>query len=191
MSRFNIKHHTHVETVVKFVLLLCVVLGYLVYLNSKYNFETSLYLAALNWAFFVLCTPIADAGFLLDFPIRLLFKVRMIFTEMFVWSLALILSISGVVFNPDIFSQTLLTAIFYKILVTPWPFWGLILLFCFGTFLSIYFGDEMLDVVTHKDRDVYHRHGKWFRLATFAAIIFIVLIAYEFLLTDLGLTLPS
>ena len=191
MSRFNIRHHTHIETGVKFVLLLCVFLAYLLYLNSKYDFETRIYLAALNWAFFVLCTPIADAGFLLDFPIRVLFKVRMLVTEIFVWGLALGLSISGVVFYPDIFSQTLLTAVFYKILVTPWPFWGLILLCGFGTFLSIYFGDEMLDVITHKDRHAYHRHGKWFRLIAFATIIFMVLIAYEFLLTDLGLTLPS
>ena len=42
---------------------------YFVYLVYEYGIEDGGMVTLLTWSFFVLCTPVADAGFLLDFPI--------------------------------------------------------------------------------------------------------------------------
>jgi len=186
----HLGHATHRESLGKFILLLAVVGSYFGYLSWKFDAATGGAIAALSWAFFVLCTPIADAGFLLDFPIRLLFKVRMVFTEIAVWVLAFSISAWGVFYAPDLFGKTIITSLFYQILTTPYPFWGLIVLCAFGTFLSIHFGDEMLDVFAHRDRHRFHEHGAWLRLVGFLAVIIIVVIAYHHLVSQLGLTLP-
>ena len=70
--------HTQEQTV-KYALLLCVLLAYFGYLSYEYGFASGGIVAGLTWSFFVLCTPVADAGFLLDFPVRLLTGMRMIF----------------------------------------------------------------------------------------------------------------
>ncbi len=188
--KFHLGHVTHRESLGKFLLLLSVVGAYFGYLWWKFDATTGGAIAALSWAFFVLCTPVADAGFLLDFPIRLLFKIRMIITEIAVWGLAMAISIAGVLWMPEIFAKTLLTSLFYEILTTPYPFWGLIVLCAFGTFLSIHFGDEMLDVIAHRDRTRFHEHGVWLRFSGFIAVIAVVIIAYHHLISQLGLTLP-
>lgn len=188
--RFHLRHITHREALGKFLVLVTVVASYFGYLSWKFDAATGGAIAALSWAFFVLCTPIADAGFLLDFPVRLLFKIRMIFTEIAVWGLALAISLWGVWAGPEMFGKTLITSVFYEILTTPYPYWGLIILCALGTFLSIHFGDEMLDVIAHRDRARFHQHGVWFRLVGFIAVIAVVVIAYHHLVSKLGLVLP-
>ncbi|MCK5574805.1 MAG: hypothetical protein KAI28_03285, partial [Sphingomonadales bacterium] len=76
-KRLNYNARTHSETLMKFLLLALVLVAYGGYLGFKYDLATGGLLAALTWSFFVLCTPVADAGFLLDFPLRLLFGIRM------------------------------------------------------------------------------------------------------------------
>lgn len=182
----HIRHQTHLETVLKFTGLLALLLAYFGYLSWQYDLATGGWVAALSWSFFVLCTPIADAGFLLDFPIRLLFGTRMVLTEILVWVLALGLNIATILVKPAVYETTFLTSLFYKILVTPWPYWGLIALCALGTFVSIYFGDEMLDVATHKERKTHHRHGFKYRLIVMVGIFLVVMVAYEHLITELG-----
>ena len=69
------------QVLMKFLLLLILMLGYFAYLSYEYDLLTGGIAALLTWSFFVLCTPIADAGFLLDFPLRLLFGIRMVLSE--------------------------------------------------------------------------------------------------------------
>ncbi len=57
------------------------------------------------------------------------------------------------------YETTKITKLLYAILTNPFPYWSVVLLSGFGTFLSIRFGDELMDVVHHKDRTFFHKHG--------------------------------
>lgn len=181
------KHPTHKETARKFILLLAVLLGYFIYLSVKFDLATGGLLAVLTWSFFVMCTPVADAGFLLDFPIRILFGIRMLKSEIFVWALAIGVNVYALSFAENVYEKTFLTDLFRQILVTPAPYWAIIFLSGLGTFLSIYFGDEMLDVVTHRDRAKFHRHGQKYSIVAIVALFLLVLLAYYYLLGSLGI----
>jgi len=188
--KFHLKHPTHLETFLKFSFLLLVLLGYFAYLSWKFDIATGGMVAGLTWSFFVLCTPVADAGFLLDFPTRLIFGLRMIVIEIFVWIIAAAINIIVILYNPAIYEKTFLTSLFYKILTHPWPYWGIILLCAAGTFLSIYFGDEMMDVVSHKERNQSHRHSFKHKMIFMTGLFLIIFIAYKHLISGLGITLP-
>jgi hypothetical protein len=155
-------------------------------LSWKFDIVTGGLVAGLTWSFFVLCTPVADAGFLLDFPIRLIFGFKMLITEIAVWVFALVLNFYILIFNPEIYQTTLITSLFYKILVTPWPYWGIVIMCGIGTFLSVYFADEMLDVISHKEREKYHQHGFKYKIAAMVSIFAIVIVIYQHLLGKLG-----
>lgn len=142
---------------VKFALLLLLLCGYGIYLSHKYGAETGITAAALTWSFFVLCTPIADAGFLLDFPLRVLFGIRMVYSEIAVWVIAIVLNLTALHFMPDDYQAALPTQVLKEILTHPYPYWGIILLSAAGTFLSICFGDEVMDSV-HDKKSMMARH---------------------------------
>ena len=86
------------QVLTKFLLLLMLMVSYFAYLSYEYDLLTGGIAALLTWSFFVLCTPIADAGFLLDFPLRLLFGIRMIWSEMAVWGIASVINIMSLSF---------------------------------------------------------------------------------------------
>lgn len=190
MKKF-IKHQTKREELIKFLLLLTVMVGYFGYLSWKYDFATGGIVSLLTWSFFVLCTPVADAGFLLDFPVRLITGMRMFVTEIIVWGLAFLINFVSLHFSPESYSTTFLTSLLQKILVTPWPYWSVVALCGLGTFMSVRFGDEMMDVISHKDRKFYHAHGFKYRLVAMAALITLIIIAYYYLLNSLGIDLPQ
>lgn len=77
------KHPPH-QVLIKFCLLTLLLISYFGYLTYEYDLMTGGIAALITWSFFVLCTPIADAGFLLDFPMRLLFGIRMVVSEIVV-----------------------------------------------------------------------------------------------------------
>ena len=141
----------------------------------------------LTWSFFVLCTPIADAGFLLDFPIRLLFGFRMFVVEIFVWMLAIAISSATLLFAPEHFETTLITRVFHQVLCHPIPYWSIIFLSFMGTFTSIYFGDEMMDVITHNKRVKQHKHGIKHKALVLISITILVITIYYQLIDELGL----
>lgn len=180
-------HATKRQVVIKFILLLGVLLGYFTYLSWKFDVGTGGLVALLTWSFFVLCTPVADAGFLLDFPLRLLFGVRMFTAEIAVWVIAIATSASGLLFFRDVFQKTLITSLFEKILVTPYPYWGIVLLSGIGTFLSIRFGDELMDVVQHKDCALHHKHGFTHTVIVYGGILLLIVVGYHHLLESLGI----
>ena len=140
------------QVLIKFLLLVLVLLGYLGYLTYTLDFRTGSVAALLTWSFFVLCTPIADAGFLLDFPLRLIFGIRMFISEIVVWGIAISLNAIALIWFADDYQTTTLTRLLYAILTTPWPYWSVIVISGFGTFLSIRFGDELMDVLHHSER---------------------------------------
>ncbi|MDP7142586.1 MAG: hypothetical protein QF692_09460 [Alphaproteobacteria bacterium] len=190
-TKHLLNHPPKREGLIKFLLLLCVLLGYTGYLSWEYGFATGGLVAALTWSFFVLCTPVADAGFLLDFPVRLITGLRMFFCELIVWTIAISLNLSVLYFSPQSYENTFLTSLLHKILTTPWPYWSIVILCACGTFLSVKFGDEMMDVIAHKDRKYHHKHGFKHQLIALAALALLIIWAYYHLIAMLGIEIKT
>lgn len=131
----------------------------------------------------MLCTPIADAGFLLDFPLRVLFGIRMILSEIAVWAIAILLNIVFLIYFKEMYETTLITQTMGIILTTPFPYWSVILLSGIGTFLSIRFGDELMDVIHHKDRYFYLRHHFKHEIILFLFFLLVLFGYYEIIAT--------
>jgi hypothetical protein len=178
--------HPKKQVFYKFLLLSLVLVSYFVYLSVEYDLMTGGIASALTWSFFVLCTPIADAGILLDFPLRLLFGIRMLISEIAVWALAIAVNAVSLAYFAEYYETTLLTKLLHAILTMPYPYWSVILLSGVGTFLSIQIADELMDVVHHRDREFFHRHG--FKHGIIMLIFFVlVLVGYYGLIASLGL----
>ena len=184
------KHPTKLKGLNKFLLLLAVLLGYFGYLSWKYDIATGGLVAALTWSFFVLCTPIADAGFLLDFPVRLITGLHMFFCEMIVWTIAIILNVSTLALSPESYGSTFLTSLLHKILINPWPYWSIIALCAGGTFLSVKLGDEMMDAVSKNDRGHNHKHGFKYLFIALAVFVLLIILSYYQLIKSLGVEIP-
>ena len=178
--------HPKKQMLYKFLLLSVLVLGYFSYLTFRYDVATGAVASALTWSFFVLCTPIADAGFLLDFPLRLLFGIRMLISEIVVWIIAIAINVVSLLYFVEFYQTTKLTMILHSILTIPYPYWSVILLSGAGTFLSIRFADELMDVAHHRDRDFFHRHSLKHEAVMIVFFVF-VLIGYYKLIASLGI----
>lgn len=181
------KIRTHREVLYKFLILVSILVLYFGYLSIEYGILTGGLVAALTWSFFVLCTPVADAGFLLDLPIRLLFGVRMLFSEILVWTIAIAINGYAILYNQEVYEKTVLTALFKEIILTPFPYWSVFILSGIGTFLSIYFGDEMLDVLRHRDRVKYHEHAFKWKVVGLISLFLLIFFAYYVLLESLDI----
>ncbi|MCD8519994.1 MAG: hypothetical protein LRY76_08025 [Alphaproteobacteria bacterium] len=168
----------------RYALLVLVVAGYFGWLSWHYGLTSGGIVAALTWSFFVLCTPVADAGFLLDFPVRLLTGMRMVFTEMIVWVLAFTINGVAMIYNPDSYQKTALTRLFYEILTQPWPYWSIIVLCCIGTFLSVIFGDEIFDAASNR---YAAKQSKWLHLGGAALLMGLIVLIYYDLVQTLGI----
>ena len=173
---------------VKFALLCLILVGYFLYLTYEYNLLTGGIASLLTWSFFVLCTPVADAGFLLDFPLRLLFGIRMVISEIAVWAVAILINIIALFYFRDFYQTTAVTRLMEVILAKPFPYWFIIVLSAIGTFLSIRFGDELMDVLHHKDRDYFHSHHFKHEIVIFIFFLTIIFGYYE-LISSLGINL--
>lgn len=190
--KFSPQHHqTHKESLWRFAALLGLLVAYFVYMSLKYDAATGAWLALLSWSFFVLCTPVADGGFIVAFPVRLLLGARMVVTQGFVWFIAVAINIAALTFAPDAYQDSPLTRLLKTILTTPWPYWSILALSAIGTAMSIWFGDEMMDVATHADRKKHHRHGFSYRMLLIVTLCLLTILAYYKLLSDLGVRLPE
>jgi hypothetical protein len=188
---FNPKHQTHGESLLKFVALISIIVAYFVYMSWKYDASTGLGVSILTWSFFVLCTPVADGGFILAFPIRLLFKIKMAYTQIVLWFVAIGLNLFYMASSPDTYDLTFITKLLKHILSEPYPYWSILIISALGTFLSIYFGDEMMDVVSHAERKNNHRHGAKYRTLLVLGLGILTVVAYYFLLSSLNVVLPQ
>lgn len=184
-------HQTKHQVLLKFLGLLGLFLSYFIYLSLRFDIATGGIVALLTWSFFVLCTPIADAGFLLDFPLRIITGIRMFISEIFVWICAIFINIFTMLFSPQSYNKTFLSALLKKIIITPYPYWSIILLSGIGTFLSIRLGDEVIDVVTHKERTLQHQHGFKLEIILFIAILTVTITGYYYLLKSLGVDINN
>ncbi len=189
--RFHHSNQTHLESLLKFLALIAVLVAYFFYVAWKFNAATGFGLALLSWSFFVLCTPIADGGFIVAFPVRLLFNVRMATTQLVVWLVAVAINMVMLLMYRDTYALTFLTRLLQQILTQPFPYWSILLISALGTFLSIWFGDEMMDVTHHAHREKYHRHGFNYRLILVLGLGVLTITAYYNLLAGLHIQLPG
>jgi hypothetical protein len=183
-----IKHQTKRSVLVKFLLVAIIFAGYFLWMSRKYGAGQGFQVAFLTWSFFVLCTPVADAGFLIDFPLRLITKIRMLYSEGIVWSIAILLNIYMFFYHSDIYESTKILSLFHHILEKPFPFWLIIFISGLGTFISVLFGDELLDKVAHQERHLHKKHKikhRWIIMIFILAISFVI---YDYFLTKLGLS---
>jgi len=190
-KKFHIKYETHRETLLKFIFLALILVGYFLYMSWKYDASTGISVALLTWSFFVLCTPIADGGFILAFPVRLLFGIKMSITQVVLWFVAIGFNIFMLVYVPGAYDLSFLTKLLKHILTDPYPYWSILILSAAGTFLSIYFGDEMMDVTSHKNRVMHHRHGLKYRSVLVAGLGALTIVSYYYLLNGLNIVLPK
>lgn len=182
-----IKHKPKRKILIKFSLVLAVFLIYFAFSLIYYGMENGILISFLTWSLFVFCTPIADAGFLLDFPIRLITGLRMIYSEILVWGMALLLNIYSLINLSGTYEKTFLLKLFKTILLNPIPFWLIILLSMAGTFLSVYFGDELLDITNYRQRKKHKKHKNKHRTIVVLFSILFIIILYYYLLNYLGI----
>jgi len=182
-------HETKRHALLKFLAIVFVFIAYLLWLIFHFGAKSGIETAGLTWSFFVLCTPIADAGFLLDFPIRIISGIKMILSETIVWIIAISLNLYFFFTSPEVYQKTIALKLFRHILEQPFPFWGIIFLSLLGTFLSVYFGDELIDSIKHSDREKHKKHKLKHRFIIFLFFIGTVFIFYNFALKQLGINL--
>jgi len=185
-----LKHETKKHALLKFLLILLIILIYFFFMTYKYGLEEGFMVTVLTWSFFVLCTPIADAGFLIDFPIRLITNIRMFFVEIFVWIIAISINLYAFFNSPAIYGKTKILILFKHILNQPIPFWAIIVISALGTFLSIQFGDELVDKAKHHQRDFHKKHKYTHRYLVMIFLFVFTVALYDFLLKQLGIDLP-
>ena len=184
------QEHRSEHPLKKFILVLSFLAIYLFFSVFRYGPLQGSLISFLSWSFFVLCTPIADAGILIDFPLRIFFKIRMVFSEIVVWAVAIAANILTLSINPSFYEKSILLNLLHHILTNPFPLWGIILLSGVGTFLSIHLGDELIDLVS-KSRGKsksYHKKQKIYELISFIFIILFTIVLYYFLLKYFGIS---
>ena len=190
-AKFHHSNETHKQTIFKFVALLLILVVYFAYMSWKYDAETGLAVAILTWSFFVLCTPVADAGFILAFPIRLLFDIKMSRTQLVLWFVAIGINLYMLKYSVASYDLSFLTSLLKKILLEPYPYWSILLISALGTFLSIFFGDEMMDVTMHKHREKHKMYKINYRVILVVGLAGLTVVAYYHLLSGLNITLPE
>jgi hypothetical protein len=182
--------HDHRTRLTRFLLLFAILILYFGLISTKYGIRDGFAITFLTWSFFVLCTPIADAGFLLDFPIRVLFEIRMLYSEIVVWLLAVFSNVYFFFSYSEIYYKTLVLMVFHHILIQPYPFWSIIALSATGTFLSIHLADELFDMSLDTHHSKYKGHKNIYQIIVFLFVAGIIIILYDFLIKQLGIDIP-
>ena len=113
----------------------------------------------------------------------------MLYSELIVWMIALFLNIYAIIYQPQIYQKTYILKIFHHILTQIWPFWLIIVISAIGTFTSVIFGDELLNTISHKERHIYNKHSKKYKLVIMVFLFAFSILLYKKLLTELGINI--
>lgn len=159
----------------------------------QYGASSGLGVTLLTWTLFVLATPIAIGGFIVAFPTRLLFGVKMWKTQIVVMVVAIAANVLFLIFNPAIYGVNFLLTLFEKILLTPWPYWSLLILGLGGSLVSIVFGDEVFDAVATRVKRNHarvHKHLPKIKWILTVVLYAAAVVIYIVLLKNLGVDIP-
>lgn len=113
----------------------------------------------------------------------MLFGIRMVLSEIVVWVIAIMINVVSLAYFSAFYDITFITKTMYVILTTPYPYWAVIILSGVGTFLSIRFGDELMDVLHHRDRKFYLSHQFKHEVILFVFFLFVLFGYYEIIST--------
>jgi len=185
-----LKYETKRYILKKYTLVLLILIAYFLITIFTMGLKNGLLVTIVTWSFFLFCTPLPDAGILLSLPIRLVSKIKMVYSQIGVFVIGILINLFVLLLYPKIYSRTILLSLFHEIIFNPWPYWIIIILSVFGTLLSLYFGDELMDVNYHKDRKKYHKHLALYQYISYSAIIILTIIIYFFLINNLGVKIP-
>lgn len=182
------EHETKRETLWRFFIALSILVAYTIYLVFKFG-SLGVPLGIITWSAFVMATPIADGGLILDFPIRLLTGMRMVYSEMIVWVVAISSNVYFVLKRPEIYQKTQISDAFGTILHNPWPDWIIILISAIGTYVSLYFADELLDIILFKERKKFFKGRKYLYIIWVVFGIFAFYLGYKYFLKLFGISI--
>lgn len=184
----DIKHTFDAHPLLRFLSILLIIVGYGFYVSQSQGYKSGFLISVLTWSFFVLCTPIADAGILIDLPIRLVTGLKMIYSEIIVWTVAISLNFFVLANSPQIYEQTIVLTLFKYILKNPIPYWLLIVLSCVGTFFSLYIADTIID--PKKQSKQHKSFLKKHKIIISLFLVVLVIAIYDMLLNKLGIDIP-
>jgi hypothetical protein len=187
-SKHLISHETKSHQLKRFLLAFSILTAYTLYLVWHYG-PNGFSLGVITWSAFVLATPLPDGGVILDFPIRLFTGIRMVFSEIFVWIIAIGANIYYLSGHSGLYDKNFITSSFKQVLVNPWPNWIIIYISAAGTFLGLYFGDELLDIIFHRERKKYARLKTIYRFIFVAFTIAVLYFSYKYFLKIFGINI--
>lgn len=174
------KKKYHSKELGKFFIILAVLFSYTAFAIARFGIGQGVPVAALTWSFFVFCTPVADAGFLVGLPLRIFAGIRMLRSQIGVWVVAFLMNVVALLLQPAIYEKTALLELFQKIITTPWPLWLIIIISAIGTLVSILFDDEAIDLANAKNKRKQlqqQRTNVYVNIAIFSlAIVFYILV---------------
>ena len=184
----SIRKFFNKHPIVKFSGVIILLIAYILFAAKSHGLKDGITISLLTWSFFVLCTPIADGGILLDFPLRLITGIKMIYSELMVWIIAISLNMFTYLHNPAIYQKTMLLSLFKHIIDNPFPYWFIFFISAIGTYLSIYIGDIIINPKVKEKKHISFLIK--YKIYIFAFIIIIILTVYGFLLKNLGINIP-
>jgi len=171
----------------RFLIIGALLSSHLFLATQKHGVGEGFEVTALTWAFLIFLTPVPIAGVLLELPLKIFTKHRMMTIQTLVWGLGLIIAGLGLLFFPNAYEATTILKLFRYVLQNPIPYWGLFALCAAGTFLSVFLVEEFVDEVKDK---LKHRHRKHlsaiYMFICLLAVIGII-IAYWAIIGELGL----
>ncbi len=186
-----LRQETKKHSLFRFIIVLLILAAYYIYAQQRFGYKGGFAVTILTWSFFVLSTPIADAGFILAFPVRLVSGIRMVKTQIFAYFVAIAVNFVAIYHYSYLYDRTIILRLSRQIITHLFPYyWLIIALSAIGTFFSIYFGDELMDISKRKEITKYHKHFAKYRFVLFIFIIVFTVILYDFLLENIGIRIP-
>jgi hypothetical protein len=165
---------------IKFGILIVFFFLYYLYVSQKIGFQHGFHVLVLTWCFLVLCTPVSDAGFIVDFPVVLLFDIPMFITQIFVFFFSIFLVIFYMKYGALVatYTQTEILRQFYRVLTTPNPWYWYIVVSQIGTFTSVRLYDHIYfyikDRVTRTPTEAPFLKPEFMILVTIFALTWVV-----------------
>jgi len=174
--------------VIKFVTIAGIILVYFFFVSRSHGVKEGFWISILTWSFFVLGTPFPDAGILIDFPMRLISGIKMIYSEIVVTFVAIAITAFTFFKIPAIYGETGLLSLFNQILSKPFPYWAIIILSSIGTFSLIYLADNLIDSTKKKRKHLSFLVDH--KTEIFVILSAIIVVIYYLLLAKLGISVP-
>ncbi len=155
---------------------------------TEHGLRESFAMTILIWSFFVLCTPLAIADFLIDVPLRIFMDIRMIYSHIIIWILAIVTNIVAVNLIPEVYSTNALLFILYTILTNPNPYWGIVILSLVSGSYSLEITDGFFDGIEHLTKMRPHKQLSLVDVLIMFLVTSTTLLLYERMVEEFGLT---